>query len=61
MSVPLGFGLGYLFADRGEKLLANVHSVERWLTVLALAAVAVWVAVTIWRRSRRLLAPDIGS
>ncbi len=55
ISVPLGFGLAYVFADRVHKLLANVHRVDGWITLLALLAVAGWAGFVIWRRSRRIL------
>jgi len=29
-----------------------VHRVERWLALLALVALATWVAVLAWRKSR---------
>ncbi len=56
--VPLNFGLAYLFADRVHDLLADVHRVDRWITVFALVAAAGWVGFMVWRRSRRFLAPD---
>jgi membrane protein DedA with SNARE-associated domain len=57
-AVPLGFGLAYLFADRVQELMANVHRVDLWIVVVALVALVVWLSYTTWRRSRKILAPD---
>lgn len=56
--VPLNFSLAYLFADRVHDLLANVHRIDRWLTVLAFVAVVGWLGFLVWRRSRRILGSD---
>ncbi|HEV8437167.1 MAG TPA: DedA family protein [Methylomirabilota bacterium] len=56
--VPLGFGLAYLFADRVDKLLRNVYRLDRWIAVIALVTLAAWVGFVVWRRSRKILAPD---
>jgi membrane protein DedA with SNARE-associated domain len=52
VSVPLGFGLGFLFTDQLERVLADVHRVERWLALAAVAALAAGAAVLAWRRGR---------
>ena len=50
LSVPFGFFLAFLFADQVEQVLADVHRVERWLGLLGLVAIAVWVAIAVRRR-----------
>jgi len=52
LSVPFGFFLAFLFADQVEQVLADVHRVERWLGLLGLVAIAVWVAIAVRRRGR---------
>jgi hypothetical protein len=52
--VPAGFGLGFLFTDQLEGILRDVRRLERWLALLALVAVAIWVAVRAYRRSQAL-------
>ena len=49
-SVPLGFGLGYLFTSRIKAILADVHRVERWLGLGALCDLTLVLMVNIWRR-----------
>lgn len=56
VGVPLTFALAYAFTDRLERLMADVHRVERWLAVLALVAAAVTLVVAARRRSRRGIA-----
>jgi membrane protein DedA with SNARE-associated domain len=52
IGVPTGFALAYFFTDQLEAILTDVRRVERWLTLLALVALATWIAVVAWRRSR---------
>jgi membrane protein DedA with SNARE-associated domain len=52
IGVPFGFSLAYFFTDQLEQILQDVHRVERWLTLLGLVALATWIAVLAWRRSR---------
>jgi len=54
VGVPFSFGLAYLFTDQLERLLTEMHRIERWLVVAALGALAVWLWVLVWRRSRRI-------
>ena len=54
VGVPLAFGLAYFFTEQLEQILTDVHRIERWLVILALAFVAVWLAVRAYRRSRAL-------
>jgi membrane protein DedA with SNARE-associated domain len=53
ISVPIGFGAAYLFADQVETVMQDVHRVERWLILLALVAFATWVGIVAYRRNRR--------
>ena len=53
LGVPVSFGLAYVFADQVYGVLQDVHRIERWLALLAVAAVAVWLALGAYRRSRR--------
>ena len=52
VSVPFGF-LAFLFADQVEQVITDVHRVERWLVLVALVIVGVWVAVAVRRRGQR--------
>jgi membrane protein DedA with SNARE-associated domain len=54
VGVPVGFGLAFFFTDQLEEIIAGVHRVERWLVIAALVAVAAWIAVRAYRRSRLL-------
>ncbi len=53
VGVPVVFGLAYFFTDQLEQVLADVRRVEGWLAMLAIVAVALTLALTTWRRSRR--------
>jgi hypothetical protein len=46
--------LGFLFTDQLEGILRDVRRLERWLALLALVAITVWVAVRAYRRSQAL-------
>lgn len=53
VSVPILFGLAYVFTDQIKAIMADVHRVERWLGLaglLALAAVLVVRRVAMARR-----------
>ena len=54
VGVPVSFGLAFFFADQLEWVLADVHRIERWLVVAAIALVAGWLAVLAFRRARRV-------
>jgi membrane protein DedA with SNARE-associated domain len=53
VGVPVAFGLAYFFTDQLEEVLADVRRVEGWLAMVAIVAVALTLALTTWRRSRR--------
>ena len=52
LGVPTGFALAYFFTDQVHEIVHDVRRVERWLTLLALVALAAWIAVLAWRKSR---------
>jgi membrane protein DedA with SNARE-associated domain len=54
ISVPALFGLAFLFTDQLQQILAGVHRVERWVPILLLLGVAVWIGVCAYRRSGAL-------
>jgi membrane protein DedA with SNARE-associated domain len=54
ISVPALFGLAFLFTDQLQQILAGVHRVERWVPILLLLGVAVWIGVRAYRRSGAL-------
>jgi membrane protein DedA with SNARE-associated domain len=60
VGVPLSFGLAYFFTDRLRGILEDVHRVERWLAALGVVAVAAWLGVLAWRKSRRALTAGPG-
>lgn len=53
IGVPAGFGIAFLFTDQVERLLADVHRIERWLVLYALVALAAWLAYLAYRQNRR--------
>jgi membrane protein DedA with SNARE-associated domain len=53
VGISLSFGLAYVFADQVDAVLRDIHRVERWLTLVAVAAVAAWLVLGAYRRSRR--------
>src|SRR5438445_591543 len=50
LGVPTGFALAYFFTDQVHEIVHDVRRVERWLTLLALVALAAWIAVHSWRK-----------
>lgn len=54
VGVPVGFGLAFFFTDQLQEILVDVRRLERWLVLLALVALAVWLVVLEYRRSRQL-------
>jgi len=52
--LPALFGLAFLFTDQLQQILAGVHQVERWVPILLLLGVAVWIGVRAYRRSGAL-------
>jgi membrane protein DedA with SNARE-associated domain len=54
IGVPASFVLAFFFADQLDRLLADVHRVERWLAIAGLAVLAGWLALLAFRRARRI-------
>src|SRR5712692_1354245 len=54
ISVPIGFGVAYLFTDQLEHVMRDVHRIERWLVLYAVAGLAAWLGYLAWRQSRRV-------
>jgi len=54
IGVPIGFGLGFLFTDQLEGIMRDVRRLERWLVLIALVAIAIWIAARAYRRSQAL-------
>ncbi len=54
LGVPVAFGLAFFFTDQLEQIVRDVHRVERWVALLALALAAGYFAVRTYRRSRAL-------
>src|SRR5215510_401099 len=53
ISVPISFGVAFLFTDQVERVMHDVHHIERWLALYALAGLAGWLAYLAWRQNRR--------
>lgn len=54
LGVPVSFALAFFFADQLERLLTDVHRVERWLAIAGLIVLAGWLALVVYRRARRI-------
>lgn len=53
VSVPVGFGIAFLFTDQLGRVIADVHRFERWLVLYAMVALAAWLAFLGWRQNRK--------
>lgn len=53
ISVPIGFGVASLFVDQVNHVIHDVHRIERWLVLYALAGLAVWLTYLAWRQQSR--------
>jgi membrane protein DedA with SNARE-associated domain len=51
VSVPLAFGGAFLFTAQIERIVRDVHRIERWVGLALLIAAAVWVT---WLSLRRV-------
>lgn len=54
MGVPASFGLAYFFIDQLERIRADIHQVERWVILLLLLGVAIWIAIAAYRSGREV-------
>src|SRR5262245_1867584 len=61
VSVPLAFGAAFLFTDQIQRIVGDVHRVERWLTLLGLVGVVVWIAWLVFRRARHEVDEDVNA
>ena len=52
LGVPTAFALAYFFTDQLSGILHDVHRIERWLMLMLLVALAGWIALLAWRRTR---------
>jgi membrane protein DedA with SNARE-associated domain len=52
LGVPTGFAVAYFFTDQLAGILHDVRRVERWAALIGLVALATWIAVLAWRKSR---------
>jgi membrane protein DedA with SNARE-associated domain len=53
IGVPVSFGIAFLFTDQLERVLSDVHRIERWLALYALLVLAGWIGYLVWRQYRR--------
>lgn len=60
VGVPLSFALAYFFTDQLQAVLDDIHRVERWLVLLGLLALAAWLTLRVWRKSREALTSQGG-
>jgi membrane protein DedA with SNARE-associated domain len=51
VSVPLVFGGAFLFTDQIQRVMHDVHRIERWLALLVIVAVATWLGWISFRRA----------
>jgi membrane protein DedA with SNARE-associated domain len=53
IAIPLSFGAAFLFTDQLERLVSDIHRMERWAALVGLVVLAVWLAVLAYRRAHR--------
>lgn len=51
----------FTYLDQLERVMTDVHRVERWLALAALVGLAAWLTVLAWRRGRMGAKRDAGS
>lgn len=52
VSVPVAFGLAFVFTEQLQQVLADVYRIERWLALYAIVALAGFLLWLAWRKSR---------
>lgn len=57
VSVPLGFGVAFLFSHQVQRLMVEIDDVERWGVVVALGAAAAVLVVLQYRRMTTAMHP----
>ena len=60
IGVPVSFTLAFFFADQLDRLLTDVHRIERWLAIGGLVVLAGWLAWLAFRRARRIAEGERG-
>jgi membrane protein DedA with SNARE-associated domain len=58
VSVPLGFGMAFLFSHQVQRLMAEIDHVERWGVVVALGAAAAVLILHYRRTTKTISARD---
>jgi membrane protein DedA with SNARE-associated domain len=58
IGVPVAFGLAFFFTDQLDRLIADVHRVERWLAIAGLVLLVGWLVFLGFRRARRIAEVD---
>jgi membrane protein DedA with SNARE-associated domain len=53
IGIPLSFGVAFLFTDQLERLVHDIHRIERWGMLAGLVLLAGWLAVLAYRRAHR--------
>ena len=56
-TTAFSFGVAYFLTDHLKEILTNVHRVERWIAVIALAAGVAALVVIVRRKSREVIGP----
>jgi membrane protein DedA with SNARE-associated domain len=56
IGIPLNFGIAFFFASHLKAVFEEIHRVERWIALVALAAAACWMWIAFRRRAERELA-----
>jgi len=54
IGVPISFALAFFFTDQLERIMADVHRVERWALLVVFVGIGVFIAVRAWRRANAL-------
>jgi membrane protein DedA with SNARE-associated domain len=53
IGVPVSFALAFVFTDQLQRLVTDIHRIERWATLVGLLGLAAWLGVLAYRRARR--------
>jgi membrane protein DedA with SNARE-associated domain len=58
IGVPASFGIAFLFTDQLERLMADIHRIERWAGLVGLVVLAGWLGLLAYRRAHREAAAE---